>query len=190
MPITITSNVHVERAPDGTVRQLRHLQQPYFEGQLVGRSLAERYVQDVAGFYQFPPDALTTLSSPFHPTNNFSDEATRLFCYGESALLGTSTITFVQTLGGLPIWEAGLSVTVQTGPDRVTCSHTTFHYDAKVAVPKRDFHAYDVGELERLLKLSPRKHTPTPRLSRTQRPLRAGLTAKCVEKDLRPTGYC
>ena len=49
MPITITSNVHVERAPDGTVRQLRHLQQPYFEGQLVGRSLAERYVQDVAG---------------------------------------------------------------------------------------------------------------------------------------------
>ncbi len=158
MPITITSNVHVERAPDGTVRQLRHLQQPYFEGQLVGRSLAERYVQDVAGFYQFPPDALTTLSSPFHPTNNFSDEPTRLFCYGESALLGTSTITFVQTLGGLPIWEAGLSVTVQTGPDRVTCSHTTFHYDAKVAVPKRDFHAYDVGELERLLKLSPRKH--------------------------------
>ena len=29
MPITITSNVHVERAPNGAVRQLRHLQQPY-----------------------------------------------------------------------------------------------------------------------------------------------------------------
>ena len=54
----------------------------------------------------------------------------------------------MQTVGDLPIWEAGLSVTVQAGPARVTCSLTTFHHDAKIDAPKRDFHAYGVAEFE------------------------------------------
>ncbi len=157
MPITITANVHVERAPNGTVRQLRHLQQPYLAGKLGGRSLAANYVQEVARIYELPPDALTTLNSPFHPSNSFTSEPARLRFFSENALLGTSTVAFVQTLGGLPIWEAGLSVTVQTGPERVTSSFTTFHRDAEVETPQRDFRPYGVAELESVLPLDPRK---------------------------------
>jgi hypothetical protein len=157
MPFTVTPNVHVERAPNGTVRQLRHLQQPYLAGKLSGRSLATQYLQEVAGFYELPADALTTLDSPFRPTNNVTSEPARLRFGGENALHGTSTIAFVQTLGELPIWEAGLSVTVQTEPDRVTSSLSSFHHDAKVEVPRRDFHPYSVAELERLLHLEMRK---------------------------------
>src|SRR5229473_7394583 len=106
MPFTVTHNVHVERAPNGAVRQLRHLQQPYLAGTLSGRSLAAHYVQEVAETYQLPPDALATLDSPFYLTNSFTNEPVRLRFVGESALPGTSTLAYVQTLGDLPIWEA------------------------------------------------------------------------------------
>jgi hypothetical protein len=157
MPFTVTSNVHVERAPNGTVRQLRHLQEPYLAGGLSRRSLAAQYVQEVAELYQLPPDSLRALNSPFRSTDRMTNEPTSLRFGAENALLGTSTIDFVQTLGDLPIWEAGLSITVQTGPDRVTSSFSTFHHDAKVEVPKGDFHPYSTADLERLLHVGTRE---------------------------------
>src|SRR5215467_14817197 len=108
MVFTVTHNVHIERAPDGCIRQLTHPQQPYVVGTLSGRSLAAQYVQEVAETFQLPPDALTTLESQFQPTNDFSSEPSRLRFAGESALPGTSTLAYAQTLGDLPIWEAGV----------------------------------------------------------------------------------
>jgi zinc metalloprotease ZmpB len=157
MPFTLTPNVYIERAPDGTVRQLRHLQQPYLAAVQTPRPLAAQYVHDVAGVYQIPPGALTMLGSPFHATNGFTGDPVRLHFSGETTLLGTSTIAYVQTLGGLPIWEAGVSVTVQAGPARVTSSFSTFHHDAKVEPPERDFHPFQPPELERLLGLRERE---------------------------------
>ena len=161
MPFPVTANVHVERDPNGTVRQLRHFQHPYLARTLSGRSLAAQYVQEVAETYQLPPSALTRLNSPFYPTNNFTSEPTRLRFASENALLGTSTLAFVQTLGDLPIVEAGLSVTVQAGPDRVTSSFSTFHHDAKVDAPEREFQPYSASELERLLGLGSREWLQT-----------------------------
>jgi len=157
MPFTLTPNVYVERAPNGMVRQLRHLQQPFQSAGLAARPLAEQYVRDTAVIYQIPHNALATLSAQFHPSNDFSGEPIRLHLSGENALLGTRTIAYVQTLGGLPIWEAGVSVTLQSGPDRVTSSFSTFHHDAKVARPEREFHPYDIAELTRLLGIEDRK---------------------------------
>jgi hypothetical protein len=157
MPFTVTNNVHVERAPNGAVRLLRHVQQPYLSGTLSGRSLAAHYVQEVAETYQIPPNALATLDSPFHPTNSFTSAPARLCFAGESTLPGTSTLAYVQTVGDLPIWEAGLSVTIQAGPARVTSSLSTFHHDTEIEAPERDFHPYSVAELESLLQLGPRR---------------------------------
>ena len=86
MPFAVTHNVHVERAPNGAVRQLRHLQRPFLAGILSGRSLSARYVHEVAETYQLPPDALATLDNPFHPTNDFTSEPARLRFAAESAL--------------------------------------------------------------------------------------------------------
>src|SRR4029077_17728963 len=153
MPFPRTRNVHVERAPDGKVRQLMHLQQPY-EANVQGlQPLAALYVHDVAAIYDMPPAALTDLASQFQQTNAFTGEPVRLRPAGESTLLGTSTISYVQTLGGLPIWEAGFSVTLQGGPNRVTSSFSTYHHDAKVETPGKEFRRYGVQELLRLLGL-------------------------------------
>ncbi|MGA8499350.1 MAG: hypothetical protein WB764_27975 [Xanthobacteraceae bacterium] len=156
MPFAVTHNVHVERAPSGAVRQLRHLQQPYLAGTLSGRSLSARYVHEVAETYQLPPEALATLDNPFHPTNDFTSEPARLRFAAESALPGTNTLTYLQTVGGLPVWEAGLSVTIQARPDRVTSSLSTFHHDTEIEAPERDFRPYSGVKLESLLPLDPR----------------------------------
>src|SRR5215510_2359711 len=122
MPFAITQNVHVERASDGTVCHLRHLQEPYIFGILSGRVLAEHYVRDVAETYGIPPDSLAGLDRPFRLTNDLTSESTRLRFAAESVLVPGSALAYVQTFRGLPIWEAGVSVTLQAGPARVTSS--------------------------------------------------------------------
>jgi hypothetical protein len=153
MPFRLTPHVHVERATNGTPRQLRHLQQPYLAPGKSGRSLAAQYVQDVAQLYGLPDDALKALDSPFRAANRMTSEPTSLRLSAENAVRGGSTVTFVQTLGDLPIWEAGLTVMVQTEPDCVTSSFSTFHHDAKVEPAERDFRPYSAAELEQLLPL-------------------------------------
>lgn len=152
MAFSLTRNVYVERDSSGAVIQLRHIQQPYF-GAAAPRLLAVQYIQDVAQIYDFAASVLTASNTPFRQTNNFTSDPVRLHFSGENSLLGTTTLAFVQTLGGLPIWEAGVSVTVQSGPARVTSSYSTFHHDIKVESPAKEFREISVAELVRLLNL-------------------------------------
>jgi zinc metalloprotease ZmpB len=157
MPFSLNPNVHVERAPDGSVLQLRHLQQPYVATATGPRSLADQYLRDVAGIYAIPGGALAGLSSHFEESNEFTAEALQLHFYAENSFLGTSTIAYVQTIGGLPIWEAGLSVAVQPDPRRVTSSYSTFHHNAKVLKPAREFRPITPAELKKQLRLNTRE---------------------------------
>jgi hypothetical protein len=53
----------------------------------------------------------------------------------EKSLMDTTTVTYVQTMFGLPIYQAGVSVTTQ-GPDNaVAAASSTLHYGIKAAKP-------------------------------------------------------
>jgi hypothetical protein len=41
--------------------------------------------------------------------------------------MGTTTISYQQTYKDLPVWEAGISVTIQPEPMRVTASQSSVH---------------------------------------------------------------
>jgi hypothetical protein len=157
MAFALTPNVHIERAPNGKVRQLRHLQQPYQADVRGIRPLAEKYIHDVAEIYQLPASTLAALNGRVHPAGGFTGEPVSLHYHGEAAILGTKTVTYVQSLGGLPIWEAGVSVTLQDGPDRVTSSFSTFHHDVTVEAPEKEFRPLSVAELRRSLGLRDQK---------------------------------
>src|SRR5205807_1985858 len=137
MAFNLTPNVHAERTPDGHIRQLRHLQQPYSIAGSRPRQLASQYLQDVAHIYEFPASALATANNPFRETENFTGEPVRLYLNTDTSFLDTTTVSYVETVGGLPIWEAGFSLTIQ--PHGVTSSYSTFHYKVKVDDPRRDF---------------------------------------------------
>lgn len=62
----------------------------------------------------------------------------------EKALMDTATVSYVQTMFGLPVFEAGVSVTTE-GPDHAVAAATsTLHYDVKAAEPKNGLVA-DLG---------------------------------------------
>jgi len=152
-PFALTPHVHIERAQDGIIRHLRHVHQPYLFQGLSGPSLAARYVQDVAEHYRLPVAALSELRNPCRPSNCLTDKPACLWFHGENALADARTIMYRQTFGDLPIWQAGLSVTVHVGPDRVTSSFSTFRHDVRVEGPVGDFRPHGLAELESLIPL-------------------------------------
>lgn len=53
----------------------------------------------------------------------------------EKSMMDTTTVTYVQTMFGLPIHEAGISVTTQGADNAVSAASSTLHYDVEAASP-------------------------------------------------------
>src|SRR5438874_10753490 len=112
MSFSLTPNVEVETHPDGRVRHLHHVHEPY-TSPTPGREaasthgLAASYLHDVAPIYGFDESMLELAE--------------------EKTLMDSTTTSFVQMYRGLPIWEAGFSVYVQHNPTRVTSSTSSVH---------------------------------------------------------------
>jgi hypothetical protein len=54
----------------------------------------------------------------------------------EQSTMDTTTVTYVQTMFGLPIHEAGISVTTQGSDNAVAAASSTLHYDVEAAMPR------------------------------------------------------
>lgn len=128
MAFEITRNVSVTRDSNGIVRQLSHLQQPYFSTGLAStnpRFLARTYVTDVASIYSVDSALLSTLDQPVGEA--ITGDGVQLRFGDQSALLETTLVSYSQTRWSLPIWEAGLGIAILNGPLRVTSSRSTIH---------------------------------------------------------------
>ena len=106
MPLQITPNVSVVKDKDGIVRQIHHLQQPFFAAAVAGgnpRDLARTYLGEVASIYSLDSSFLSTLDQPVGDT--ITAEAVRLRFGEQSSLLETTVVSYSQTRWSLPIWE-------------------------------------------------------------------------------------
>jgi hypothetical protein len=140
VPFSLSPNVHVVRDPDGTVRHLRHHQQPYRpeDAGLAAPgpgAMADQYLRDVAELYRIPEEWLTDLYGEISPEP--IREGTRLKRLDEKVLVDTTVVSYQQTHLGLPIWEASLSVRAHGTPPRVISSTSTLHYGVEVELPPR-----------------------------------------------------
>jgi zinc metalloprotease ZmpB len=132
MTFSITPGVNVEADPNGVVRHLYHLHEPYTSpsGRAPAslRSLAHSYLYDVAGIYGIDPAMLTSGGEGIA-------EGPHLEFAEQKSLMGTTTISYVQTYRNLPIWEGGFSMTLQDNPPRVTSSQSTVHLKVDLDEP-------------------------------------------------------
>jgi len=64
-----------------------------------------------------------------------SPEGQALRFESEKPMMDTTTVTYVQTMYGLPIYEAGISVTTQGPSHEVAAASSTLHYDIKAPAP-------------------------------------------------------
>ncbi|MFE6283623.1 hypothetical protein [Streptomyces sp. NPDC057877] len=141
-----SENVHSES--HGGVRHLDHFQQPYvarppgsrefaegngFAGApaATAQVLAESYLREVAPVYGFDEAmlprnggaaaSLTDRSRAFgHSTLELAEE---------KEVMGTTVVSYQQKYDDLPVWEAGISVSIQPEPMRVTASQSSVRPD-------------------------------------------------------------
>lgn len=140
MPIKLTSTTKVDRDSAGKVRQLQHLAEPYrvaspelaLMAARSGRSqsprlLAEAYLRELAGVFDFAPTITENFSARLssHPT--VAPEELR---FKEERAVGDAVlVAYDQTVQGLPIWDAGVGVRIDGDRMAVTGSHNAIHYD-------------------------------------------------------------
>jgi hypothetical protein len=154
MPFELTDNVHVERDAQGNVQHLDHFQQPFVavgpggaESDVLAdadvptalavtpQGLAQEYLKEVAPVYGISDDMLP--SGPVEDALGGAESdavptGSKLELTEEKDLMGTTTVSYQQTYNNLPIWEAGVSVTIQPEPMRVTASQSSIHSDVSL----------------------------------------------------------
>jgi len=161
MAFTMSPAVDVETDAQGVVRGLSHPGQPYrpLAGPLNGPALAEAYLRDVSAIYGIEPTWLGELSR--RPSEEIEEVGTELRLARGESVTGTTTVSFQQTHFGLPIWEAGFTVSMLSDELRVTSSLSTLHADVVCKMPKEDAHCargrITARELAELLDLGERE---------------------------------
>ena len=138
MTFELSKNVYERTDDKGVTRHLRHIQEPYVgNGAAVdSNDLARQYVGDVQKIYEIDPIHNFTLNLAQVASDVITPDGNEIRRFKPTkSLLGTDTVSFVQTRFGLPIWEAGLAVTVQRDPLRVTSSLSTVHLAVEITKP-------------------------------------------------------
>ncbi len=134
-------NVHIGKSLDGSINLLRHNQLPFTLQQanlLVASAtgLAKSYLHKVNTDYAFETDMLSTLDEVFDGKPR--QEASRLRFIEKKSVKNIQVVSYVQTYYGLPVWQAGVNVRMQSDPMQVTSSQSTVHHDIDLAMPKVD----------------------------------------------------
>jgi len=153
MPFELTENVHIDRDEQGQVQHLEHFQQPFVAADAEGlaaltadatasvvsaatpQALAEQYLQQVAPVYGINENMLSGHGEAAL-TAEGAGAGSKLELTEEKEMMGTTIISYQQTYDGLPVWEAGVSVTIQPEPMRVTASQSSVHQE--VSLPQAD----------------------------------------------------
>ena len=131
MPLELTPDVQVREDVNGRVRQLSHPHRQYrpapvdviTEGlprELTPRTLAEQYLRETADIFGFASEETSNFSAT---TGVSPTEAGVELRFKEEKTVGNGvTLAYDQTVYGLPIWDAGVTVRIDrkamgvTGP--------------------------------------------------------------------------
>lgn len=150
-----SDNVRLERDEKGNVQLLDHFQQPFvatspadsaltedaagdapFSSANSAQGLAEQYLREVAPVYGIGENMLPGSAGGENfdsltesDTGESSETGNKLELAEEREIMGTKTVSYQQTYNNLPVWEAGVSVTIQPQPMRVTASQSSVHQD-------------------------------------------------------------
>ncbi len=174
MAFELTRNVQVRRDSEGRVRQLSHTAEPYrpaavelaaagLSDTLTPRALAEQYLRDVSDILELKPSSIGNFAAGLNASPSAASDELRF--KEEKSITGAATVSYNQTMFGLPIWDAGVAVRINTVPMQVTGSHNAVHYDVDVDRPPADApylpQRMDAAALRKVLNLPDGQKPPT-----------------------------
>jgi hypothetical protein len=140
------AGAHVSVDDEGVVRGVVQ-EQPTPTDASSAREAADQYLREHSELLGVAPAEVENLALTREATPVAAGSQFRL--HGEKAQFDTTTVTYDQTMYGLPVWEAGVSVHVKEGPFRVIGADTTRHADLAAAKGEADLHD-DLRDLDRL----------------------------------------
>ncbi len=124
----------VGRNSDGVVRSIGHFQRPFpIEGEDDPRRIAGEYLRELAEVFGFDEEYLAALDQEL--SDRPTGDPTRLVLTSVRELPGSTVVGFTQTVRGLPVWRAGVTVRVALDPARVLSVSNTTHGPIEVSVP-------------------------------------------------------
>lgn len=127
-------SVYLDRDDDGSVRALRHLDEPVPSQARTPQLVAMEYLHSYADLLAVPAEGMAHLSESC--ANHPEPAGVELRYHCEKAQFDTATVAYHQTVLGLPVWEAGVAVQMSTSPYRVLCAQSTQHTDVRVKTPR------------------------------------------------------
>ncbi|CAM5404635.1 hypothetical protein [Streptomyces aurantiogriseus] len=167
MAFELTENVRNEN--NGKVQHLEHFQQPFVAVSpgsqefaehtgiagvpaRTAQVLAESYLREVAPIYgieeamlpgngggaSLTDQRIAPAPSPGHSTLELAEE---------KEVMGTTVVSYQQKYDDLPVWEAGVSVSIQPEPMRVTASQSSVRTDVELPEDPPEGGRYGPGDI-------------------------------------------
>ena len=125
---------HVLTDDANKVRSVRHTGE-YWESSTGGGLLtAANYLRSFASLYEIPTPKLDRLESKVSFLNP-REQGEEYRLGEERRQFDSETFGFYQTYLNVPVWQAGLKVTVKRGPNRVVSSQDTTQYGVDARMP-------------------------------------------------------
>ena len=132
MALKLDPDVAVTRDEAGVVRGLNHLSRPYLAaGDMTPVELAVSYLSEAAEVLGITAVIQSEAGADRRPDP--ADGSSRLIATEPKAILDTVTVAFSQHQNGLPIWEAGVTVTMLEKPLQVVTASSAYRAEVQVA---------------------------------------------------------
>ena len=145
MSLELNESVNVQADEAGEVRHLEHLQEPFLLTGLMAfaaptpQALAAHYLHDpeVKRVYGLQDAMLANLSGAdvglTAGAGAMAAAGSQLRLADERSLMGLTTVSYGQSYDGIPVWEAGISISMLPEPLRVSSSQSSVHHDVVIA---------------------------------------------------------
>ncbi|MBI2853074.1 MAG: hypothetical protein HYX84_08285 [Chloroflexi bacterium] len=126
--------IYLSKDQQGIVRELLHFEKPFVPKSQFPQLVAREYLERFGRYYQIPAEELAHLD--LEPERDLIDARVEYRFLEMKEAFDTVTVGIQQTYFGIPVWRAGLSVTLRKEPLRVVSSQSTAHTDIQVRRPR------------------------------------------------------
>ncbi len=127
------AQVHVNRDASGAARDLLNAEQFFVSGARTAQLAAREYLEKYGAMLGIVPEELAQMG--LHPERRPAQRGIEYRFLSEVTQFDTTTVTFAQTALGLPVWEAGLALSMKQNPFRVMSVRSTLHRGLEVRLP-------------------------------------------------------
>ena len=128
-----SANAYLTKNDDGKVQSITHFDEPYKSNAANPQLVAQEYLTKYGVEYGIADSTMSSLNQV--SDRDISDSVLEIRFDSQKEMFDNSTVSYIQTYNGLPIWGAGVTLQILQNPYRVLSSYATTHTEVNVNKP-------------------------------------------------------